>query len=146
MVDLLPYIRSFILADTALTANLSSFDGSKAVFTRRPVPEDADYPFILINPQITQTQSDYVNLIKRDVIYDIIVYGQNDTAANYRKVEETAFLLARKFARLRGTDMEMPTGFYLVQAVGIGSFPAPTDDQTKAARAVSVTFTIAMEQ
>lgn len=145
MIDLLPIIREFIISDIDLTANLSSYKNSKSVFTRRPIPEDIEYPIILINPPVTQSETDFLNIFRREVVYDIIVYGKNDTSENYRKVEETAFLLANKFARLNKNSFNMPSGSMLVQAIGIGPLIAPTDDENMTARAVSVTFTIIME-
>lgn len=145
MVDLAPHIRTLILSD-AIANNLSTYNGAKAVFTRRPVPVDAQYPFIVVSNQVSQTQNDFVNSLKRDLTYDFVVYGQNDTAANYRLVETIANTLALKFARLPKYGMTMPVGVNLVQAIGIGPMASATDDLDKIARAVSVTFTINMEQ
>jgi hypothetical protein len=145
MVDLAPHIRTLILSDP-VAASLSTYNGAKAVFTRRPIPVDAQYPFIVVSTQVSQTQDDLINSRKRDLTYDFVVYGQNDTAANYRLVETIANSLARKFARLSRHAMTMPTGVSLVKAIGIGPMASATDDLDKIARAVSVTFTIHMEQ
>jgi len=140
MIDLLPILRKFIIDDPSVTANLTTYDNSKAVFTRRPVPEDAKYPFIIINPQSVDLDRDFLDLAFRDVVHNVIVYGQNDTSDHYRQVEETAFLIKNKFLRLTRTDLTLPTGFDFVRANSIGPFPAPTDDETKIGRAVSVTI------
>lgn len=140
MPDLAPTIRTFILADTDLVSNLTTYNSQKAVFTRRPVPTDAEYPLMVISPQITASENDYLTNERRTAVYDITVYGQNDTSVNYRAVEETAYKLAAKFNRL--TDLVLPTGYTLIQAVGLGPIPAPTDDDQKIARLVSVTFDI----
>lgn len=141
MPDLSTHIRTLILSDSDITDNLTTLNGSKAVFTRRPVPETAEYPFIIISPQITMSESDYISHEARDVTYDIIVYGQNDTSSNYREIEQIGYALYERFRRLSRTGMTMPTGYSLTKAVGFGPFPAPTDDLQKTARAVSATFT-----
>lgn len=153
MPDLVPQIRSFILADSDLVSNLSTYGNAKAVFTRRPVPVDAVYPFIVIGPQVTMREKDFISCLNmRYVVYDIVVYGQNDTSENYRIVDNIGHALAKKFARLGKAAMPMPADATLVQAVGLGPFAAPasfdlqTDKMDKVARAVSVTFTITMEQ
>lgn len=140
MVDLLSNIRSLLLSDLDITQHLSIFNGAKAIFTRRPVPENADYPFIIINPPFSDTDRDFLDLAFRDVTYNIIVYGNNDTSQNYRNVEDTAFKIKNKFLRLPKTGMTMPVGYSLVRGNSIGPFIAPTDDEKKIARAVSVTI------
>lgn len=138
MIDLLPNIRILLLSDLNITQHLSTFNGAKAIFTRRPVPENADYPFIIINPPLPDTDRDFLDLAFRDVTYHIIVYGNNDNPQNYRNVEDTAYRIKDKFLRLPKTGMTMPIGYSLVKGNSIGPFLAPTDDQTKVARAVSV--------
>jgi len=142
MINLATQIRAFIIADGALTNDLSTFNTEKAVFTRRPVPTTATYPMMIVSPQITANDNDYIDGLYRNSVYDIAVYGSNDTAANYRTTENIAFLLQDKFARLRSTDITMPTGWNLVQAITNGPTPFPTDDLTKVARGVTVTFQI----
>jgi len=142
MINLATQIRAFIIADGALTNDLSTFNTEKAVFTRRPVPTTATYPMMIVSPQITANDNDYIDGLYRNSVYDIAVYGSNDTAANYRTTENIAFLLQDKFARLRSTDITMPAGWNLVQAITNGPTPFPTDDLTKVARGVTVTFQI----
>ena len=142
MIDLAPNIRAFIFSDSTITNALSTHNSSKSVFTRRPVPEDVAYPFIVVSPQIASTEGDFVDRLVRSQTYDIAVYGQNDTAANYRTTEAIAFAVQSRFARLAGCEFEMPTGWGLIQATATGPIPFPEDDLTKVARGVTVTFTI----
>lgn len=145
MIDLAPNIRAFIIADSTLTNSLSTYKSEKAVFTRRPVPPDAEYPMIVISSPIAQTESDYLDRLYRGTTYDIAVYGLNDTPANYVKCEEIAFLLQDKFARISNYEFTMPTGYHLSQAVATGPTPFPTDDENQVARGVTVTFNILKE-
>lgn len=146
MIDLTSHIRSFILADP-LSDDLSTYNGAKAVFTRRPVDEGAEYPFILISPATVSNIKDTIGcgLRQLDMTYNIVVYGENDTAEKYRLIETIGFSLSNKFSLLGRFDMPMPLSAILVQAVGTGPFAAPTDDNNTVARAVSVTFTITVE-
>jgi hypothetical protein len=146
MIDLVAKIRAFIIADSTITNPLSTYNSAKAVFSRRPVPENVAYPLILISPQITSTENDFIDRLVRTATYDIAVYGQNDTAASYRATEAIAFALQSKFARLTSYDFEMPTGWRLVQATATGPIPFPEDDLTKVARGVTVTFTMHEDQ
>lgn len=140
MVDLFPSIRNFLLSDTDLTQHLSTFNGVKAIFTRRPIPETAKYPFIIINSPNREINSDFLDTAFREVTYNIIVYGNNDTHENYRKVEETAFKIKNKFLRVPKYGMTMPAGYSFVFGNSLGPFSAPVDDETKVGKAVSVTL------
>lgn len=145
MIDLSTHIRAFILADSELTDDLSTYYGAKSVFTRRPVPQDAEYPIIVISPQIGSGEFDYIDRLHRTANYDIAVYAQNDTSAHYRECEETAFLLQSKFARLTNAEFNTPAEWHLVQATATGPTPFPTDDNEKVARGVTVTFQLMKE-
>lgn len=140
MIDFLPILRQFILDDPDLTTHLASLNGSKNIFTRRPIPEAADYQLIIINPPSADLDRDFLDKAFRDVTHNIIVYGNNDNSENYRKVDETAFKLKNRFLRLTSAEMTLPSGYSFVRANSIGPFSAPTDDLTKVAKAVSVTI------
>lgn len=142
MIDLAPAIRAAILADP-LALDIASFAGSKAVFTRRPAPNGAEHPMVFISPQIPGAILDYVSGdLRREVVYDILVYGQNDDATKYRLVEKIGFAIARKFARPSKKIITMPTGFSLLGVRGTNSMVAPSDNNDTIGRMVSVTFLI----
>lgn len=145
MIDLQPNIRSFLLSDPSISALLPNYSGSKAIFSRMPVPTDVSYPLIIISPIVTDVERDYVNKERRVLSYDIWVYGSNDTSANYRKVEELAFLVARKMHRLDKTSFSMPSNASLIQVTALGPLPAKVDDQTKTGRAILTNFELILE-
>lgn len=142
MIDLAPLIRTSILNDPIAT-DIANFEGSKAIFTRRPAPDGANYPMVFISPQIPGAILDYLDgELRREVVYDILVYGQNDTAAKYRTVEKIGFALAKKFARPSLNIITPPTGFSIVKIVGTNMAVAPTDDLNIVGRFSTITFTI----
>lgn len=142
MINLSDNIRSFLIVDSTLTSELSTFNNEKAIFTRRPIPTGADYPFIIISPQISSTESDFIDKLQRNQTYDIGVYAQNDTPENYRACERVAFQIQEKLARLQSHEFQVDSGWSLIQAVATGPIPFPTDDLNKVARGVTVTFNL----
>lgn len=144
MIDLSASIRTRILSVTDITSLLTNYKGSKPIFTRRPAPSDAAYPIIMISPMVGGgIDDDFLKRQRREVTYDLAVYGTNDTAENYRKVEKLGFLIAQVFHRLDHFKFETPEGWQLVRAKSFGPMPAPTDDQKFIGRMISVQFLIA---
>lgn len=140
MINLKPNIRAFLVSDSAITSKITTYKGQPAIFTRRPVPEDAQYPFIVISSQIPSGRSDLVDAVRGNYVHDVIVYAQNNDNTTYNTCEQIAFLLSQKFLRLQSTDMSIPSGYQIIDAVGIGPFDAPTDGDTTVAKGVSVSF------
>lgn len=146
MIDLQPAIRQFILSDTTFTAFLSTYLDTKAVFTRRPVPQDAQYPLAIISPLIADLQNDFVSCGGRRVItHDISIYSTNDDSLSYRNVEAAAYRLSKIMHRIPAYSLVMPAGSSLIQTNAIGPLPAATDDLVKIARVVSINFEIFLE-
>jgi len=142
LIDLSALIRSAIIADP-LASDIANYSGSKAVFTRRPAPSDAPYPMVFVSPQIPGAILDYVDGdLRREVVYDILVYGKNDASANYRQAEKIGFALAKKFARPSRNIITLPAGYSMVGIRGTNMQVAPTDDLNIVGRLISVTFTI----
>lgn len=146
MIDLQPAIRSVILNDVEISSLLPNYNGSQPIFTRRPVPTDAPYPLVLISPVVADNQIDYVKCGRRVLTYDVAVYGLNDSAANYRKVEEIARLIANKFHRLPHYAISMPTGSSLIQSTVIGPLSAAVDDDNKVGRVVILNLEVLLEE
>lgn len=126
MIDLAPAIRASLLtiADT--------------VYTRRPVPSGATYPMIVVSQDIANVDRDLVSTRIQYVVRDIIVYGQNDTAAHYREVEDLAYQVFDLFHRR--PSMISVTGWHIVDVVARGPIAAPTDDNTTVARVVTLSI------
>lgn len=146
MIDLQPTLRSFLLNDSTFSSYLSTYNGSRAIFTRRPVPPDASYPLAIISPLVGQIQNDFIGCGNRQVsTYDVAIYSTNDDPVSYRNVEAASYRLARILHRIPNHTLTMPTGSYFVQTTAIGPFPAPTDDEVKVARVVSVNVEFVLE-
>lgn len=142
MIDLSALIRTSILNDP-LSVDIANFSGSKAIFTRRPAPAGAPFPMVFISPQIPGAILDYLDgELRREVVYDILTYGQNDDATKYRTVEKIGFAIAKKFARPKLNIITPPAGFSIVKIVGTNASVAPTDDLNVVGRMSTVTFTI----
>lgn len=143
MIDLSSAIRSLILATPTVASLIPAYQNSRQVFTRRPAPTDSKGIIVMVSPQIGGgVDSDYLKNWQREVTYDIACYGPNDTAANYRKVEQIAFSLSNAFHRLDKRKFAMPDGWSLTRAKAFGPMPAPTDDQTMVGRMSTVQFLI----
>jgi hypothetical protein len=142
LIDLAPLIRSSLITDP-LATDIANFSGSKAIFTRRPAPTGATYPMVFISPQIPGAILDYLDGdLRREIIYDILTYGQNDDSTKYRTVEKIAMAIAKKFARPSLNIITPPAGFSIVKIAGTLMATAPTDDLNLVGRMSSVTFTI----
>jgi len=146
MIDLQPPIRQYILNDVTISNLLPAYQGSKTVFTRRPVPPDASYPMIVISSLVSDLENDFVSCGGRHIsTYDIVVYSTNDDSTNYRTVEQIAYRLATIFHRIPRYALSMPSGSSLIQTTVLGPFPAPTDDTVKVARVVSLNIEYHLE-
>lgn len=142
MIDLQPAIRSYILNDQIIASLLPAFEGSKPIFTRRPVPENAPYPMIVISPLVSDNQLDYLQCKRSVITHDIAVYGSNDSSANYRNVETIARRIKTIFHRMPNYSLNMPVGSNLIKTNATAPIPAPIDDETKVGRVVIVNFDI----
>ena len=142
--DLLPAIRASLVGDADIIDELTAYAGSYPVFTRRPVPNNAPYPLIVVNPQIQVGQVDGISDQKPILTHDIAVYGRNGMAGtvdNYRAVERIAFLIHQLFHR-RPASVSV-SGWGVVDVTALGPFPAPVDDEQTVGRRVEVTARLA---
>ena len=119
-LDVLVSLRAAIIASTAVTAKLGTFQGAPSVHTRRPVPVDAGYPMVTIGPIIARSDEDGINTFRPVVIIDINVYGE--AAAHYRDVEAVADMIYATFHRQRGAVSV--TGYSVTQITASGPAPA----------------------
>ena len=139
--DLAPIIRAKLLTDAGLLALLPDYLGSKPIFTRRPAPTDAPFPMIIVSPDVAFTDQDGIRDFRPIILRDITVYGQNDTAQNYRDVETMARAIKDMFHSKR--EALVVPGWATMQSICTGPIPAPVDDDQTVARVVSVTIWLA---
>jgi len=145
MIDLQPAIREYLLNDVTISSLLPTYNGSKTIFTRRPAPEAAPYPMVLISPLVGDLENDFVTCGRRTLTHDIVVYGLNDIATNYRNVETIARHIQTIFHRMPSYSLDMPTGSSLIEATAIGPLSAPVDDENKVGRIIITNFEIHLE-
>lgn len=140
MSELLPALRNAVMACPEATAELSQWAGEPAVFTRRPVPQGAVDPMVLINPPASVTDMDGLTSDRPIYTHDIAVYGVKGAPGSSedqtRAVERTATALRRHFHRNRFSVQ--PEGFSVIDVRVSGPVPAPVDDDATVGRLITV--------
>lgn len=142
---MLKALRSAIIEGDATRSllpaqDLGQYAGEPCVFTRRPVPERAPDPMVILNPPIAWTEADA--LVSRRPIWNsqIAVYGRKGepgTAEDQtRLVEEIADDIQELFHREKFSVR--PLGFSVIDIVAGGPIPGPTDDDKTVARLVPI--------
>lgn len=140
--DLASPLADALYTNTPLLALLPVYKSpKKTIFTRRPVPSDANYPMIVISPDISLTDADGISDFRPIQERDIVAYGLNDTSEKYRVIEQLGYMLRDQFHRQR--DAITVSGWSVVGITARGPFPAPTDDDKTVARLVSLSIQLA---
>lgn len=140
-VELSEPIRAAILAEPTITALLPVYLGSRPVFTRAPVPDDAPYPLIVAHAQMAGGAEDGLRDQRPIIIRDVTAYGYNDTPEHYRAVETIAEKVWELFDRSRGV-LTVP-GWTVAGVSAQVPRPAPTDDEETVARRVELRVRLA---
>jgi hypothetical protein len=139
--DLSEPIRTAIIGDATVTAELAAYKGSYPVFTRRPVPTDAPYPLVLISGPMSAGNDDGVDDERPILLRDVMVYGRNDSATNYLQVETIAFALKDIFHR--AWKSISVSGWKVVSIISTDPNEAPVDDDDEVGRRIELTVTLA---
>ena len=127
-------VRTAILAASAITDDLATYKGSPAVFTRRPIPDDAPYPCIVVESDVDRDEDALVTF-RPVVLVDIAVYGRNDPqGSEYRAVENIGYALRNLFHRQRWSITA--SGATVIDVAARGPNAAPTDDEKTVGRVV----------
>lgn len=135
-IDLKAAVRTAILANAEIRDELATYGSSKAVFTRRPIPDDAPYPCIVISDMVIDDGDGLVS--RRPTIdVDVCVYGKNDPqGAEYRTTETIGYALRNLFHRQRWSITQ--AGAHVSDVTCRGPLPAPTDDEKTVGRVVTL--------
>lgn len=142
MVDVLPAVYAAITANSSITDLLGTLNTNTCVFTKRPVPENAAYPMIIVNPPFAITNPEDALVEKRPQIsLDVAVYGEQER--HYRDVDTIAFLIRTQFHRVR-TALSV-SGYIVYEIVATGPIPAPADDEEHIGRAVTLNIKLQPE-
>ena len=144
MTDLAPALRAAILANAYITSRLATWQGTPAVLTRQPVPEDVSFPCVVL-PFNSVTMDQDALIDKRTVIVrDVMAYGNiaapGTTEDQTRQVDEVAYELRRLFHRNRAILGNTP--YHVIDIVANGPRPAPVDDDKTVGRMVTLTLRI----
>lgn len=135
-LDLAPDIRTAILGDATITGLITEFNGEPAVFTRRPVPDAAAKPFILIAPDVNIGDADGLTSRRPVVTRDIFVYGAQPD--DYRSVEQIGYFLQQLFHRQKSSIVS--DDYHIIEITVTGPRPAPTSDEETVGRVVTLTI------
>ena len=131
-------IRTALLAEPTIEGLLAEYQGVAGVFTKRPVPDGALYPLIIVNPDVSVTDLDGLDSDRPIVIKDVIVYGRQPD--DYRVVESIGYSIRTLFHRTRfSIDVD---GYDVVEITATGPRVAPTDDDSTVARVVTLTISL----
>lgn len=129
MTNVGPYIRAAILANSSIASELSTWQGSPAVFTRSPVPDDAEYPMVVTPADVAVTDQDAIRNLRTVVVRDIFVYGNlgapGSTEDHTRIVEDAAYEIRRMFHRKSSSLGNTP--FHVIDIKASGPQIAPTE-------------------
>lgn len=135
-LDLGAPIRTALLDEPTIEGLLSEYQGVAGIFTRRPAPDGALYPLIIVNPDASLTDRDGLTSDRPLIIKDVIVYGRQPD--DYRLVESIGYSIRTLFHRTRfSIDVD---GYDVVEIVASGPRIAPTDDDSTVARVVTLTI------
>lgn len=142
LVDISVPLRDALLASSEITSLLAPYKGSRPIFIRRPIPEDAPTLCILISQDIVSSDDDGVNDRRLVIERDITVYGSNDLSpAEYRKVGQLARLIHSLFHNKRHA-LEVPD-WDTVLVTATGPTVIPQDDAQLIAQGVFLTVQLA---
>ncbi len=134
-------LRAALIGHAPITTLLSAYEASPSVFTRRPAPPDVVYPIIMISPDIVIGDNDGLDDYRPVQERDVTVYGLNNTATDYRTVEELGYLIRDLFHGQR--TVITVSGWSVIMIKARGPSPAPVDDDKTVARRVTLTVQLA---
>lgn len=137
-LDLKPALRDAVMDISAVTALLAQWKGEPAVFTRRPVPDDAEYPCAVIGKPTMITDEDGLSSDRPVVTHQLAFYGNKGAPGSAedqtRDVEAMGFHARTHFHRQRFSVS--PSGYDVIDIQARGPFEAPTDDENKVGSAI----------
>lgn len=134
-------IRTALLGETIITTLLQTYQSSKPIFTRRPVPDTAPMPLIIVSPDVNIFDEDGVHDQRPVIRRDVSVYGKNDKAENYRTVEVIAYAVRDLFHRNR--EAIVVPDWDVIDVRAAGPRPAPVDEDQTVGRLVELTVRLA---
>jgi len=135
-LDLAPAIRTALIADPTITGLITEFLGEPAVFTKRPVDDDAVLPFIVISEDVSITDADGLTSDRPVVMRDIFAYGHQPD--DYRAIEQIGYAVRELFHR--ESFSLIVTDYDVIEIIATGPIAAPTSDDEIIGRVVTLTI------
>lgn len=139
-IDLGPAIREALIDEVPISSELATYEGAPAVFTRRPVPADAEYPMVVVN-EIAVGDEDGLKSDRPLCMYDVAFYGLNaapGSPEDQLRIVQAIAILARKLFHRQRWALQVG-GFHVIDIRASGPVPAPVDDDKEVGRVVSLT-------
>ena len=130
-------IRATLAADDFINSNLAQYLGDITIFTLRPVPSDAPYPMIVVDPNKADVDVGGLNYNQLRILADINVYGVTIPASNVRLVDQLAYEVFELFHRNR-YSVQVP-GWQTARIWCNGPTQIPSDDDMRVGRLISLT-------
>jgi hypothetical protein len=129
-------LRDALVASPDVQAICAAYKGEPAVFTRRPAPDDAPYPLVMVSPDISIGNADYLRTFMPVVTRDLAVYGQQPD--QYREVETLAYAIREQFHQVK-TAIIVP-GYHVIDINCTGPIAGPADDPNIMGRIVTLSI------
>jgi hypothetical protein len=139
-LNLAPPLREALIGYAPIVALINTFEGEPAVFTRRPLPAEVQFPALAISPDVGIADMDGLTARRPLVMRDITAYG--DQGRDYRDVEQLGYLIRGLFHR-NPFAIAVP-GYKVVSIIASGPYVGATsDDASMVARMVGLTVQLA---
>lgn len=135
-LDLAPAIRTALIAEPTITGLITEFLGEPAVLTRRPTPDGAEYPLIVISEGVAITDADGLTSDRPIVVRDVLIYGNQPD--DFRTIEQLGYLVRELFHREK--EAIDPADYHVIEIVTAGPRAAPTSNDEIAGRVVTLTI------
>lgn len=129
-------LRDALVASEAVQLIASDYKGEPAVFTRRPVPDDAPYIMVVVSPDIGIGNADFLRSLMPIVTRDIAVYGQQPD--QYRDIETLAYAIREQFHQVK-TAITVP-GYHVIDINCTGPVGGPAEDPKIMGRIVTLSI------
>jgi hypothetical protein len=121
MTVVVPALYNTLVGDSNLTARLSTYNGSPAIFSNQKVPSDASVPYVVISPPVADVNFDTLKELGRDVIHDVwVVFAETGSVSDLDDAAERVRTLLHK------TPLTV-SGHQHVQTYASGPTPAPIE-------------------
>lgn len=141
-LDLGPPLRDSLMDSVGVLEELGQWKGEPAIFTRRPLPQDAPDQVIIIEDPMALTDADALNSDRPIVHLDISFHGRKGAPGtsedDTRVVVRRAYRARDHFHRQKFSVQ--PQGFSVIDVRAEGPVVGPTDNDKAISRIVTLTI------